>query len=230
MNHPSELKLERHLLDPSRSPVQAHVESCGDCQARLTQMQKQGEDFRRFVYPATLEKVTRPRFHFPVMRAVWLAAPAAGLAVVLLMARTNPTSEGPTADYIGSKGAPVQLTVYAALPSGTRLVDDGDALPASASLRFRVHAKKPCELSILSVDASGQVSRLYNQEIEGDLTLPGGVRLDGKAGPERFFAVCGPGYAQVEEGARQVGDSVRQIRVLPGVDAPQTSLLIEKKP
>lgn len=115
MNHPSELKLERHLLDPSRSPVQDHVESCGNCQARLAQMQKQGEDFRRFVYPATLENVTRPRFRFNAVRALWLAAPAAGLAVVLLMARPTPMSEGPTADYIGTKGAPVQLTVYAAV-------------------------------------------------------------------------------------------------------------------
>jgi hypothetical protein len=230
MNHPSELKLERHLLDPSRSPVQDHVASCGNCQARLAQMEKQGEDFRRFVYPATLDNVTRPRFQFNALRALWLAAPAAGLAAVLLMARTGPATDAPTSDYIGTKGAPVQLTVYAALPSGARPVDDGDALPASASLRFRVHAKKPCDLSLLSVDGSGQVSRLYTQKIQGDLTLPGGVRLDGKAGPERFFAVCGPGYAEVEQGARQVGDAVRQIRVLPGVDAPQTSLLIEKKP
>ncbi|MGE5049353.1 MAG: DUF4384 domain-containing protein [Deltaproteobacteria bacterium] len=232
MNHPSELKLERHLLDPSRSPVQDHVASCGNCQARLAQMEKQGEDFRRFVYPATLDNVTRPRFHFHfnAMRALWLAAPAAGLAAVLLMARTGPATDGPTPDYTGTKGAQVQMTVYAALPSGARPVDDGEALPASASLRFHVHALKPCDLSILSVDSSGQVSRLYTQKVQGDLTLPGGVRLDGKAGPERFFAVCGPGYAQVEEGARRVGDDVRQIRELPGVAAPQTSLLIEKKP
>src|SRR5512140_3496343 len=232
MNHPSELKLERHLLDPSRSPVQDHVASCGNCQARLAQMEKQGEDFRRFVYPATLDNVTRPRFHFHfnALRALWLAAPAAGLAAVLLMARTGPATDGPTSGYIGTKGAQVKMTVYAALPSGARLVDDGDALPASASLRFHVDAKKPCDLSILSVDGSGQVSRLYTQKVQGDLTLPGGVRLDGKAGPERFFAVCGPGYAQVEQGARRVGDDVRQIRELPGVDAPQTSLLIEKKP
>lgn len=238
MNHPSELKLERHLLDPSRSPVQEHVASCGNCQARLAQMEKQGEDFRRFVYPATLDNVTRPRFHFNALRALWLAAPAAGLAAVLLMARTGPATDvptgpvadGPTRTYIGTKGAPVKLTVYAALPSGPRLVDDGAPLPASASLRFRVNAAEPCDLSLLSVDGSGQVSKLYTQKVQGDLTLPGGVRLDGKAGPERFFAVCGPGYAQVEEGARQVGDAVRQIRVLPGVDAPQTSLLIEKTP
>jgi hypothetical protein len=57
------------------------------------------------------------------------------------------------------------------------------------------------------------------------------VRLDGKPGPERFFAVCAPGgYDFVEQAARRVGAEVRQKRELPGVQGPQTSLLIEKKP
>ena len=219
MNHPSELKLERHLLDPARSPVRDHVDGCGQCQARLSEMEKQGEDFRRFVYPATLEKVTRRRSWMPSLRALWVLAPAAGLAVVLILARP-----GPSDDYIGSKGEPLQLTAYAALSSGAKTV------PATASVRFRVRAKKPCVLSLLSVDASGQVSKLYAQEVRGDVALPGGVRLDGKAGPERFFAVCGPGYDTVEQAARRVGENVRQIHALSGVEGPQTSLLIEKKP
>ena len=60
MNHPSELKLERHLLDPARSGIAGHVAECERCRGRLSEMQKQGEDFRRFVYPATLDKVTQP--------------------------------------------------------------------------------------------------------------------------------------------------------------------------
>jgi hypothetical protein len=225
MNHPSELKLERHLLDPARSQVKDHVDACGQCRARLVEMEKQGEDFRRFVYPATLEKVTKRRFQFARLRALWVLAPVAGLAAVLLIARP-----GPSGDYIGTKGGPLELTAYAALPSGAKALSEGDEVPASASLRFRVRAKKPCTLSLLSVDGSGQVSKLYAQPVRGDTALPGGVRLDGKGGPERFFAVCGPGYDAVEQAARKVGEGVRQIRALPGVQGPQTSLLIEKKP
>jgi len=223
MNHPSELKLERHLLDPERSPIREHLAGCDRCRARVAEMEKEGEDFRRFVYPATLENVSRRRW--PANRALWVIAPAAGLATVLLIART-----GPTADYTGTKGVALALTVYASLPSWVKEVADGDAVPASASLRFRVRTARPCTLSLLSVDGAGQVSKLYAQEVRGDVTLPGGVRLDGKAGPERFFAVCAPGgYDAVEQAARGVGEEIRQKRELPGVQGPQASLLLEKK-
>jgi hypothetical protein len=223
-SHPSDLKLERHLLDPARSPVAGHVADCERCRARLAEMEEQGESFRRFVYPATLENVTRRRFR--PLRALWLLAPAAGLATVLLIARP-----GPTSDYIGTKGGTLTMTAYAALPSGPRTLADGDSVPASASLRFRVRTAQPCALALISVDAAGQVSRLYAQEVRGDIALPGGIHLDGKAGPERFFAVCNPaGYDAVEQAARRIGGEVRQNRALPGVQGPQTSLLIEKTP
>jgi len=225
MNHPSELKLERHLLDPDRSPVKDHVAGCDRCRTRLLEMEKAGEDFRRFVYPATLANVVKRRW--APLRALWVIAPAAGLATVLLIART-----GPTPDYIGSKGGALALTAYASLPSGPKALAEGDTVPASASLRFRVRTAKPCLLSLVSVDSSGLVSKLYaTQEVRGDVTLPGGVRLDGKAGPERFFAVCDSGGSDaVEQAARRVGEEVRQKRALPGVQGPQVSLLIEKKP
>jgi len=223
MNHPSELKLERHLLDPARSGIARHVAECERCRARLSEMEKQGEDFRRFVYPATLDKVTRRRLK--PLRALWLLAPAAGLATVLLVARS-----GPTADYIGTKGGPLILTAFVALPSGPKPVAEGDRVPASASLRFKIHAAGRCNLSLLSVDAEGQVSKLYAQEVRGDVALPGGVRLDGKRGPERFFAACSPaGYAAVAEAARTLQGNIRQKSALPGVEGPQASLLIEKE-
>src|SRR2546422_10625464 len=105
MNHPSELKLERHLLDPGRSSIAGHVAGCDRCRERLLEMEKQGEDFRRFVYPATLENVSRRRW--TPWRTLWFLAPAAGLAAVLLIART-----GPTSDYIGTKGGALTLTAY----------------------------------------------------------------------------------------------------------------------
>jgi len=224
MSHPSDLKLERHLLDPGRSPIAGHVAECERCRARLAQMEEQGETFRRFVYPATLENVTRRRW--TPMRALWLLAPAAGLAAVLLIARP-----GPTSDYTGTKGGALTMTAYAALPAGARTLADGDSVPASTSLRFRVRTEQPCSLVLISVDAAGQVSRLYTQEVRGDTALPGGVHLDGKGGPERFFAVCtAAGYDAVERAARRIGGDLRQNHTLPGVQGPQASLLIEKTP
>jgi hypothetical protein len=223
MNHPSELKLERHLLDPQSSLIAGHLEECERCRSRLVEMEKQGEDFRRFVYPATLESVSRRRW--TPLRPLWLLAPAAGLAAVLLIARA-----GPTSDYIGTKGGALTLTAYVALPSGAKPVADGETVPASASLRFRVRTSQPCALTLLSVDAAGQVSRLYAQDVRGDVALPGGIRLDGNAGPERFFAVCDREYDAIERAVRGMGPSVRQKNALPDVQGRQASLLIEKKP
>jgi anti-sigma factor RsiW len=224
MNHPSELKLERHLLDPEASEIAAHVRECERCRERVAQMRQQGDDFRRFVYPATLDQVTRPRAWLR-SRALWLLAPAAGLATVLLLVRP-----GPTSDYVGTKGGPLTLTAYAASPSGTRALEDGAAVSASASLRFRVRTSEPCNLTLLSVDDSGQISKLYSREVRGEITLPGGVQLDGKPGRERFFAVCTDDPGAVEQAARRIGSEVGKIVALPGVQGPQASLLIEKRP
>src|SRR2546426_63623 len=81
-----------------------------------------------------------------------------------------------------------------------------------------------------ALDAPGRVSSLYAQEVRGDVARPGGIRLDGNAGPERFFAVCDRGYDAVERAVREIGPSVRQKNALPDVQGPQASLLIEKKP
>ena len=54
---PSDLALERHLLDPAASPLLAHVEACPTCRERLARMEADGADFRRFVFPATIERI-----------------------------------------------------------------------------------------------------------------------------------------------------------------------------
>jgi hypothetical protein len=122
---------------------------------------------------------------------------------------------------------------------------DGEVVPASSAVRFKVRPARPCRLWVLSVDATGQVSRIFPSEGEGGVEvvrtteLPGGAVLDGQAGPERFLALCAPGpipYAQVEGAVRSavsIGpDAVRTLRTIPGLPAGtvQDSVLLEKKP
>jgi hypothetical protein len=227
MSHPSDLKLERHLLDPGPSQIGDHVSGCERCQERLVAMRQQGEDFRRFVYPATLDEVSRPRWR--PRRGLWLLAPAAGLATVLLVTRP-----GPPADYVGTKGQPLELTVYVARGSGAHALADGESVPASASLRMRVHAVSPCKLAVFSLDGNGQSSKLYASpsRISGTFELPGTVRLDGKVGPERIFAICEAPNEPLEEAIRRVAgdreEGVRHNATLSDVEFRQTSLLIEK--
>jgi hypothetical protein len=246
--HPSELALERHLLDPAASAVRSHVEGCPRCGARLAEMKRQGEEFLQFVFPATVEKVEAAaargarRFSWiPLLAPVSAAAAAAALLLLV-----QPASDGFPADYDGIKGrGGLGLSVFVNRTTGAHCAVEGEPVSATEQIRFRVDlTRKPCHLWILSVDASGQVSRLFPTTGDGgalvatQYEIPGGAVLDGKPGPERVFALCTPEpayYAAVER-AVQVATArgepaVRSVRELPGLPegTAQASVLLEKR-
>jgi hypothetical protein len=242
---PSDLALEAHLLEPAASKLTPHLAACTDCSARLAAMEKQGEDFRRFVYPATVGRVEEAAGR---RRPWWLLAPApvlaaAALAVVLLR------PAGPADDYLGPKGgtAGLGLTVFAQGASGAKPLVDGAHLSSRAAVRFRIHSTGPCRLYVFSVDPGGEVSKLYPSFADtplpgaaelprGQHDLPGGALLDGKAGPERFFAVCAgtvpwPELEALARASAGAGaEAVRRGGALSGLAAklPQASVLVEK--
>jgi hypothetical protein len=239
---PSDLKLEAHLLDPERAGIGPHLETCPSCRGRLEEMRRQGEEFRRFVYPATVDAVverSRPRPWWRTWRVLVPVPVLAAAALFLLVVPRRPPD-----DYLGVKGG-VALAVYAATPAGVRLVADGTEVPASAALRFQVRSARPCRLWLVAVDATGTVSRLYPASgDEGAETaragaLPGGAVLDGRAGPERIYAACAPGslpFSTVERAAREAAGggeaAVRSAGALRGLPAGtlQETLLLEKRP
>lgn len=239
----SAIALEAHLFDPARSTLGAHVEGCPACQAKLARMEREGEEFLRFVHPRTLDRLLSAR---EAPRSGWsrilgtllpVGGLAAAAAAMLLL------SPRPPADYLGAKGTPLSMQVWAGSAHGAREVADGDRVPASALLRLRVSSGRRCNLWLLSVDARGQVSRLFPAQgdapapVTGTTTLPGGVALDGEAGPERLYAVCSEDavpLAQVERSIRGAvagnPDALRLGPSLPGLPAgaAQATMLVEK--
>ena len=245
---PSDLALERHLLSPERSTIAGHLAACPTCAARLQTMQRQGEDFLRFVYPSTVEAVEAAagsRWARLLAWRRWLVlVPALGAAAaVFLLAR--PTA--PPDDYLGVKGGgPLGLAVFVQEGATARPARDGEAVAAGAALRFRIRTAQPCRLWLLSVDARGQVSRLFPSQGEGGANversadLPGGAVLDGQPGPERIVALCAAAplaWSSAEAAVRATfpaagPEAVRlggALRGLPPGTA-QDSLLLEKKP
>jgi hypothetical protein len=236
---PSDLTLEAYLVEPERSPAAAHVHGCPSCQARLAEMRRAGEEFQREVYPATVARVVdegaRPRRGRWMIVAVPLAAAAALVAFLVLRDR--------------APGSPrVELAVYLEAPAGVREVSNGAEVPADASLRFRVSPSSPCSLWLLSVNAEGEIVRLYPPRGDaaaeavvhppGRGDLPTVSVLDGRSGPQRIFAVCTPTrvpWNTVRQAAAQeVGkgaDAVRSFRRIERLPqgAIQTTLLIEKR-
>lgn len=239
-NHPSELALEAYLLDRD-SKVAPHVAGCEHCRARVARMEREGEDFRRFVLPATLDAVLEK--NAPRRRKAWLwlagIAPVAAAAALIISLRPTQPPEG----YVGEKGG-LALVAYLGAPSGAKIVRDGDAVSPGAALRFTVAPGGQCNLWVVSVDESAHISRIYPSTGEGggpvskQGPLPGGAMLDGRAGLERFYAVCSPAPLRYEDVTKSVRaavlgpEDVRKGPGLPGLPkgTRQVSLLVEKRP
>jgi hypothetical protein len=239
--HPSELALEAYLLDRDTSPVASHLGGCDRCRARIAQMERAGEDFRRFVLPATLNAVLDR--NAPERRNPWFwligLAPVAAVAAFVIALRPAQPPEG----YIGEKGG-LSLVAYLGAPGGAKMVLDGQAVQPSAALRFAVAPHGRCNLWIVSVDESAHISRIYPAEGDGGAPvskqgpLPGGAVLDDRTGLERFYAVCTPGplaYEDLTKALRETvrgADDLRKGPALPGLPkgARQASLLLDKRP
>ena len=241
----SELALEAYLFDPTGSTIRDHIECCAPCRVRLSRMEREGEEFRRFVEPRTRDRVLsakEPRGS-PWKRFLVTLVPAGGLAAAA--AAMLLLSPAPPDGYVGAKGAPLSLRVWAGSDDGAREIADGDRVPADARLRFRVASGQACGLWLLSVDGRGEVSRLFPAggdapaTVTGDATLPGGAALDGQVGPERLYAVCSPEpipFDRVERSIRTTlagdGGALRRGARLPGLPAgaAQATMLVEKVP
>lgn len=242
---PSDLELERLLRRPAG--LEEHLFGCPRCAARVAELRRLGDEFEREVLPATVEAVVfasaAPRRSGRALRWAVPALVAAAAALVVAL-----RAGGPPGDYLGVKGPGLSLVVYAQGAEGARALLDGQAVGAGAGLRFEVRPGRSCDLFVASVDAAGQVSRIFppagpaglSVKAGAALALPGGAVLDGRPGPERIFAVCGCGdepitWADVARAAGAVGAGearVRAARALPGLpgDALQATLLLEKRP
>ena len=241
MSHPSELRLEAHLLAPA-ADVTAHLAGCERCTRRLEEMLREADRFHREVQPRAVVAVrdAAERSRLAWWRRPWVA-PALALAtasVVLLV--VHPWRPGE--DYVGIKGG-LGLSVYTDVPGGSQPVLDGARVPATAALRFALRVPGRCHPWIASIDAAGAVSQLFPPpgaaavEVERSGPLPGGAILDGKPGPERLYALCTSTALTWEvvraavAGAAGTGEAgVRNGGPLAGLpkDVPQSTILLEK--
>jgi hypothetical protein len=239
---PSDLALERHLLEPQASPLRSHLAGCASCQARLEEMGRQAETFHRQVYPATVAAVEGAVAARHRQRLRWLVlgpALAAAVAAVLFLVRPvgSPSHDDGATGGLG-------ITVLVEEGAGVRPVRSGEVVGAAAALRFRVQAASACRLWILSLDATGEFTRLYPGEgtggaaVSGAAEIPVGAVLDGQAGPARIVAICTPGPAKWRalaaqlKGGAAAGEAFVRARpnaaALPA-GAQLASVLLEKR-
>ena len=250
---PLDLALEGYLLERTSSKYASHVGGCADCQARVARMEKEGQQFLQYVYPATVGKIEEAAAG---RRASWkrwmlvLPVPVAAVMTALLLVTRTSTAPEPLIPEVeqtqikgGGRGS-LLLSVFLGAADGARPVAEGEAVPTHSALRFKVTPNEVCRVWVVSVDATGQVSRLYpatgdsGAKITSGGALPGGAVLDGSTGPERIFAFCTPDsvpYATIERAVQAAvahgEQAVRSVGVVPGLPKgmAQASVLVEKK-
>jgi hypothetical protein len=237
---PSDLELEALALGADQAA--GHVRTCPRCTARLAELLRQGEEFQREVFPATVEAVVEGSAGRPRRPALgrWLAPLAAAAAVALLWV------SGPLPRWLGRGGEELSLTAYAVEPGGARALADGAPLPTGADLRLSLTPSRSCKLFVVSADAAGQVSRLYPPAGDDGVSVEAGRRVEVAAaapplhpGPQRYFGLCGCGddplhYQDIHRAVRAVAageGKLRTARTLPGLpdDTLQATVLVDAR-
>src|ERR687884_1231526 len=90
---PSDLALETYLLERTSSKYAPHVGGCATCQARVAQMEQEGQQFLQYVYPATVGKIEEAAGGRRASWKRWLfvlpVPAAAAMAAVLLVTQKS---------------------------------------------------------------------------------------------------------------------------------------------
>lgn len=199
--------LQLKALDAAKAgDAQKHLDGCSSCQGRFGELEKDAQHFEQFVFARSLPKVeaklSKPAL-FSFAGARWLL-PALGLAsaaaLVMVFSVNGGGTETEDEVYIGRKGNPVELAVFAQR-AGTQLqVKKGTTMKPGDKLRFVVNPGKDQYVMIASRDGAGAFNVYYpfngqtSAAVSGlpggnRVELPGAVELDDTLGEERLVAV-----------------------------------------
>ncbi|MGA8890614.1 MAG: hypothetical protein WB493_03525 [Anaeromyxobacteraceae bacterium] len=189
---PSDLRLEEYLLDPDSSGVASHVDSCQACRGRIARMNAEGEEFRQYVFPATVDAVVAASAR---RRPSWLGIliPVAATCAAALLLFVKPMA--PEA-VLAAKGEVLRMQVLAATPDGVQPVANGALVPPKTPLRIQVESTVACRLKVMAADCEGHVTVLHPAAGEESTLVtksgPAVIQavLQGDEGPERVYAVC----------------------------------------
>lgn len=190
---PSDLRLEAYLLDPERSAEAGHVAGCPSCKVRLDRMNAEADDFRQYVFPATVDAVVAAAAPRPGPGWFGALLPLAAACAAGLLLFVKPVApEG----VLAARGEVLSLEVFTEAPEGSRQLTNGELIPLAAPLKFRVATSVPCRVRVVAADCEGRVSVLYPPAgedaplVSGTTVLPGDAKLGGDEGPERIYAIC----------------------------------------
>jgi hypothetical protein len=201
----SDLELDRLLAgEAATTAVRAHVEGCGECAARLAELEGERAAYRAAPFRAAPPPARR--------RGPWVAAAggfalaAAALAFFVL--------RPPDGDATRAKGAR-RLGFYVKRGDEVWRGAPGERLRPGDRLRFTAALRERRYVAVLSLDAAGRASVYFPvgeeaQAVEpaAEALMPMSTVLDGSVGAETLYGLfCDApiALAPVREGLEKTG-------------------------
>lgn len=228
-----DLLLLSALAEDERHKARAHLEGCGSCKQRWTQLEEDSGRFTKFVLPRTLPQVEakvaqvslwdRLRRHTRLLYPA-MALGAAAVLVVVVTPRVAGDADraGMEEPLYGLKGG-ARVEVVAQQGDAQRPVTDETVLTEGDRIRFLVEPAGAPFLLLASQDGEGAFTVYFPYGgshsaslSEGFVELPGSIELDDAPGPETLFAVFSsePVDASLVQAALRDG---RELAALPAV-------------
>jgi hypothetical protein len=226
--HVRELKLRRYRagepLGPETSEIEAHTAACGQCRARLKELDDEQKRFQEEIsfdrFAAGVERAGRtPSLVRPARRrakVAWAfgvgatgAALAAGFALMLTFGAERGAGDSPTNRLKGGAGVTIRIAGAGSAPQRTASADAPEALSPGERLRIGYQPGGKRYLVSISVDDRGEITALYPEAGrslplgsarppgQGPQYLPDSLELTGK-GAERVVVVLSDQPLEVE--------------------------------
>lgn len=227
----TDLQIERHLCSDFSPEEQSDFEQSATeaDRAQLETLRRQSEAFLEAASAhkqavAISQRLTPKRMGLRFLAPLALVASvAAGLFLFL-------DSPAKLAEPdVATKGGELRLKVYVATDSGSRMLMNGDTLPAFSRVRFELLHDQPGFAAIVGIDSEQVVSVYYSS---GDRAvpyepavseLPVAIELDETLGSETFYGL----FSAIPFDAKRVGAELLAKRPL-GPNIQQAELTVGK--
>lgn len=203
-------------LPPSETnEAKAHLDDCGLCKQRWTELNEDSQRFKQYVFARTLPNVEArlaPKEGFFERFRLKLLLPVLGVASAAALALTFAAGPGTQTEddvYIGVKGLEPTFEVFAQRQDGGAFaVKSGTALKPKDRIRFVVSPGQARYVLIGSVDGKGAFSVYHpfgaaeSEKLDGKVPrrveLASTVELDDTLGTEKLVVVLSEAPVKAE--------------------------------
>ena len=195
----SELELDRLLAGDSDPGLKQRLEGCEHCRERLASALAQRQAWMPPEHVDQQVSAIAARLTSPPARrrrqswAIGIPLGVAAAAALLLVAWPRGRAAAPIGDRVRIRGG-IGFDVVLAAPGPSRMLAEGEAVPAGATLSFRARCVQGCSVALFAVGASGiealaaEAPPPWSIDAADPALLPVSVTVGGESGDDLVVA------------------------------------------